>query len=452
MALGLAAVGLVGCAAIAGVSDYAVDPCFEGCADAPNESAMPDSAPPDAPLTRDTGSDAPANDASDASDAADIDAAPPPSPGQSFVTLSGTGVAVGKTGIIMLIARDDAGAPIARTGANVVFTTSGGTSVVTFGAVTDNGDGTYKATFTGVTQGTKLSVSAKLDAAPLTSAPASLRVVNAVATGLTFSIDASNADRAGNFGGKNCVASGLTQWTDLGTSQFAGTLLGFADPCAALSGWAGVGLPDDAYRLTFDGVDDLVDFGAVNALQKYTVLAWIRKTGTGFVASTAGGLTDATPILAKGTAEGESDALDIDYFLAIASTGQLASDYEGSPGSGNNPLTGMTVLADNTWYMVGVTLDASTATRSLWLNGAVDGSVTPTLPPPGSASTLFVVGGAKRSVGGVPCNGVPGASGCGRFQGDIAAVLTYDHVLTQSEIEQNCHSFSSRFGMTTCPN
>ena len=40
----------------------------------------------------------------------------------------------------------------------------------------------------------------------------------------------------------------------------------------------------------------------------------------------------------------------------------------------------------------------------------------------------------------------------GRFKGDVAIVLTYNRALTVSEIEKNCHAFSSRFGMKNCPN
>ncbi|HSO37115.1 MAG TPA: LamG-like jellyroll fold domain-containing protein [Labilithrix sp.] len=437
---------VAGCASVAGVSDYAVDPCFGGTctdgpvgSDGPSESAPPiDGQVPD----QDSGVDAP------------VDAPPPPSPGKSIVTLSGTGVAVGKVAIATLVARDDADVAVPRTGAKVTFKAAGGTSVVTFGPTVDRGDGTYHATVTGVTEGTKIGVSAVIDGAPLTTTPASLRVVNPVTTGLTLSLDAANADRAGNFGGKGCAAAGLVQWTDLTASSFAGALSGFADPCGATSGWGGTGAPENPFRLTFDGVSDHVDFGAVNALQKYTVLAWIRTTGLGFAGTSGtGGLTNVVPILSKGTAEGETDAIDINYYLGITAAGLLASDYEANPGSGTAPLVGATALVANTWTMVGTTLDASAPTRALWLNGASDGTSVPTLPPSGAASAILTIGGARTTGNAAAaCPGAAGSTGCGRFKGDIAVVLTYDHVLTQLEIEKNCHAYSSRFGMLTCPN
>jgi hypothetical protein len=440
---------VAGCTAVAGVSDYAVDPCFGGCPDGQTDAPSSDGPPTSDSPVGEGGIDAPID--------APIDTAPPPSPGQSSVTVVGTGVAVGKITLVTLVAKDELGAPVARTGAKVTFTKSGGTSAVTFGTVTDKGDGTYTAPVTGVTEGTKIAVSAILDGAPLTTAGASLRVVNPVSTGLTFSLDAANADRAGNFGGKGCAAAGLTQWTDLTVSSLPGALSGFVDPCGATSGWAGTGLADSPFRLAFDGVDDHVAFGAVNPLPKYTVLAWIRKAGTGFSGTSGtGGLTNVVPILSKGTAEGETLPLDINYYLGIASTGELASDYEANPGSGNAPLVGATVLTAATWYMVGTTLSLDApASRAIWLNGATDATAVPTLPPFGgpTSTAVLTIGGAKRTdAAGATCPGLAGSTGCGRFEGDVAVVLTYDHALTQAEIEKNCHSFSSRFGMMSCPN
>jgi hypothetical protein len=440
----LASGALAGCVALAGVSDFAVDSCFDGCPDGPTGADGPvgtDTSTGDVSVPVDSSPGVDAADAADATDAAD--AAPPPSPGKSIVTVAGTGVAVGKGAVVTLTAKDAAGNPIARVGSAVVFKTSGGTSVVSIGAVVDKGDGTYRATLTGVTEGTKLDVSATLDGAPLTTAPASLRVINPVTTNLTFSIDAANADRAGNFGGKNCVASGLLQWTDLTVSSFPGALTSFVDPCVATSGWAGNGTVESPFHLAFDGVDDHVNYGAVNSLAKQTVLAWIKKTGPGTPSATTGtgGLLNIVPVITKGTNEAETDTVDINYYLGIASGGQLASDYETSA---NHPLTGATVITSDVWTMIGMTLDVPAGTRVLYLNGASDATEVPTLAPSTGATARLTVGASRTSTGGT--------AGQGAFQGDIAVVLTYDRALTQAEVERNCHSFSSRFGMTTCPN
>lgn len=438
------AMAVAGCAAIAGVSDFAVDPCFDpgpGCSDgqvAKDGSSTDTSTNPDAPVVDpDGGLDA-------------ADASHPASLADSVVTLSAAGVAIGKTVTATLAAKDTTaggGAPLVGAASRITFTMKGGTSVVTFGAVVDAGNGTYTTVVTGVTEGTPLDISATIDGAALTSVAPKLEV-GRVTTGLTFALDAANADRAGSFGGKNCPATGLATWSDLVNVAVSGTLVNFGDSCTGTGAWAGLGTPANPYRLMFNGVDDHVDFGAVNTLQKQTVLAWIRKTAAGTESNTTGGggfdgvaLPRVVPIIAKGTNEGESDDVDINYYLAIASTGVLASEYEHPA---NVPMLGATVIALNTWTMVGMTLDFAAGKRVLYLNANVDAmSVPPANASTGSASRL-IVGGSRTSTGG--------AVGQGAFAGDIALVLTYDRALTKAEIERNCHTFKSRFTGLTCPN
>lgn len=432
VALSLGALG--GCLGVAGISDFRVD---ESVATVDARADAPGDAPP--------GPDASdADSAVDAAVDADADAPVTRSPGLSFVSIPGTGVGVGKGVTVTLTARNEVGDPVPRVGSQVVFTVSGGTSVITVGATTDVGDGTYTAVLTGVTAGTKAQVTALLDGAALRTPPASLRVVNPVSTGLTFSLDASNADRGGNAGGKLCPTTGPTQWEDLTAgSSISGALLGFADPCGVGSGWEGTGTPADPHRLAFDGLDDHVSFGAVNDLQKYTIITWARKTGDGTLASTgSSGLQNVFPIVTKGSREAESGPLDINYYLAISDTHRIAVDYEHVGTSMNSPLVGGSVLRENEWYMLATTLDSAAGARAVYVNGASDGSMTPVAGPASSSATMFVVGGANRT------DGTPE----GRFRGDVALVLTYDRALTVPEIEANCHAFSSRFAMRSCKN
>lgn len=435
---------LAGCVGIAGIGDFEVDPCFDGCADSPTGSeTSTEGGGPDGSIGNETSTDSPAD-------------GPLLSPGLSSVSTSGTGVAVGRSGVVTLVTKNGTGDVVPRTGANVVFTQSGGTSVISFGPVTDVGAGVYRATFTGVTEGTKLSVSATLDGAPLTTAPASVRVVNPVASGRTFWIDAFDADRAGNPGTKGCATAGAATWKDLGTSAFTGTLAGFsATRCGGTSGWNGDGTPGNPFRLTFDGVDDHVSFGAVNTLPKQTLIAWIRTSGPGTKARTSlgnDGLTNVMPIFSKGTAEGESDDIDINYFVGVASTGELAWDYEkaGAGNPNNASLSGTTVLAAGTWYMVALTFDSTASQRIIYLDAKQEATQAASAAPASASSGLLIVGGSRLTSD--TTNTCPGNTGCGRFQGDIAIVQTYNRALSKSEIEQNCHSASSTFGMLTCPN
>src|SRR5688572_2433046 len=81
----------------------------------------------------------------------------------SVVTVSTGTVASGATTALTLQAKDAAGNNLPTGGATVVFTLSGGTSTGTIGATTDNGNGTYSATFTGVLAGTGTTVSATVN-------------------------------------------------------------------------------------------------------------------------------------------------------------------------------------------------------------------------------------------------------------------------------------------------
>ena len=87
----------------------------------------------------------------------------------SVVTTSSGTLASGAQATLTLQAKDAAGNNLASGGATVVFSFSGGTSTGTIGATTDNGNGTYTATFTGVVAGTATTIGATINAAPATS-------------------------------------------------------------------------------------------------------------------------------------------------------------------------------------------------------------------------------------------------------------------------------------------
>jgi hypothetical protein len=101
---------------------------------------------------------------------------------QSSVTRSAVNVMAGSGVTLTLIGRDAAGNPQVSGGATVTFSYSGGTSTGTIGAVTDNGDGTYAATFTGVAAGTAVTLSATIGGASVTSAMPTLLVYSTFST------------------------------------------------------------------------------------------------------------------------------------------------------------------------------------------------------------------------------------------------------------------------------
>ncbi|HMA42336.1 MAG TPA: invasin domain 3-containing protein [Gemmatimonadales bacterium] len=90
----------------------------------------------------------------------------------SLVTTSSGTVAAGAGATLTLQAKDAIGNNLTTGGATVVFTAAGGTSVGTIGATTDHGDGTYSATFTGVTAGTATTLRATVNGVATTSSTA----------------------------------------------------------------------------------------------------------------------------------------------------------------------------------------------------------------------------------------------------------------------------------------
>lgn len=426
---------LAGCLAIAGVSDFRVDEsATEG---GPN---TPDGTTPDGTVPEGGGTDSPIDSPTDA---------PVPSPGLSDVTLASNTIAIGKTVAVILHARNETGERVARTGAKVVFTQADGTAAVTFSNVVDVGDGNYTATATGMKEGSAIKISATIDGALLKAPAPTLRVENVLTTGLTMFLDAENVDGLNHPGATGCPGNGLAAWADRSPTPLAdGSLNDFADPCngAIGSGWAGNGTTANPYRLVFDGVDDYVSFGTVNALPKHSIIAFVKKTGNGVAGITGtGGFNPPNavfPIVAKGTAEGETDNIDINYHLSITQSGKIGSDYEQTGTHTNAPFMGATTLTDNQWMMIATTLDAPTV-RGVWLDGKEDGSSPGGLAPSGAADARLVIGGANQSATITPDRG--------RFKGEIGVVLTYDRALTKAEMEQTCRAFAARFGITTCP-
>lgn len=90
-------------------------------------------------------------------------------PSQSIVVATTASIASGSTATIRLYSRDAAGNVIPSGGRQVAFTASGGTSTGLFSPVTDNQDGTYSASFTGLVAGTVTSIGATIDGVSVTT-------------------------------------------------------------------------------------------------------------------------------------------------------------------------------------------------------------------------------------------------------------------------------------------
>ena len=111
---------------------------------------------------------------------------------QSIITVSASTVASGGTVTLTLQARDSAGNNLTAGGLTVVFGNSGGTSTGTIGGTTDNGDGTYTATFTSVLAGTATTIGATINAAPVTSTLPTITVTPGAASTATSLVSVSS--------------------------------------------------------------------------------------------------------------------------------------------------------------------------------------------------------------------------------------------------------------------
>jgi hypothetical protein len=112
---------------------------------------------------------------------------------RSVVTVSSGTVVSDSAVVLTLQARDQFGNTITTGGQTVVFSASGGTSTGTFGAVTDHGDGTYTATFTGVLAGTATTIGTSIGGSAVTSTLPTVAVTPNFATRLVFHVQPSNA-------------------------------------------------------------------------------------------------------------------------------------------------------------------------------------------------------------------------------------------------------------------
>jgi adhesin/invasin len=104
------------------------------------------------------------------------------SPAKSTVAVAPASVAVGSTATVTLTAKDANGTALTTGGATVVFSLGSGTTVGTFGPVTDNHNGTYTATFTASTVGSN-TIKATLNSQAVTTTAPTITVTAAPAPG-----------------------------------------------------------------------------------------------------------------------------------------------------------------------------------------------------------------------------------------------------------------------------
>ena len=228
----------------------------------------------------------------------------------------------------------------------------------------------------------------------------------------------------------------LLRWMDDNASQSS------PDQVLGLDNVSIATVPVNATKtgLFFNGANQYVTMGAATATlgtSSLTVECWFKRTGTGVGATTGnGGITSAIPLVTKGRGESDGSNVDCNYFLGIDSTtNKLVADFEAQAGvtgitAGQNyPVSGTTVIANNTWYHAAVTYDTSTYTWKLYVNGVLDATQTnPTGAVPRNDSIQhFGIGSAFTSTG----------VAAGFFQGVIDEARVWSVARTPAQILAN---------------
>jgi len=159
-------------------------------------------------------------------------------------------------------------------------------------------------------------------------------------------------------------------------------------------------------HLTFDGNDDFVRMDyAPDLSSNFTVMAWIRNTGSNNPASDQA-------IIAK--SNGTSG-----FTLYDRTNNRIRMEWTDAV-LGNNTITGNTQIPPNEWHHVTVAYSGGTA--RLYIDGVQDTSVS--LNPPAATSHAFSIGAQFRSQSDIR----------NFFKGDIEEVRIWDTALTVDQI------------------
>ncbi len=187
--------------------------------------------------------------------------------------------------------------------------------------------------------------------------------------------------------------------------------------------------------LQFGGTNSYATFGnnAALGLSQFTLECWFRREGTGTTTTTGTGGVTAIPIISKGTDDGNGTTNDINYFLGILSSdNKIVADFEegtGQPTPGlNHPVTGTTVIQNNTWYHVAATYDG--VNWKIYLNGILETTLAVNRIPQSASIEHAGIGTTMKSTG----------TASGFFNGRIDEARIWNSAKTISEIQNNINT------------
>lgn len=158
--------------------------------------------------------------------------------------------------------------------------------------------------------------------------------------------------------------------------------------------------------LEFDGVNDYVDCGNMGKPTQWTVVVWIKPTGSltdgAIVKSRKGNYTEWGPEILKGR-------------LRTYITDEVGDTYQLATSS-----IGASELPVGTWSYIGITVDGSYV--KFYLNGILHDTITQTKQMTGTSGSLSI--------------GRSGSSNSSYWRGTIDEVRIYNRALTETEIKE----------------
>jgi hypothetical protein len=169
-------------------------------------------------------------------------------------------------------------------------------------------------------------------------------------------------------------------------------------------------------------------------LSAFTLEMWMRRDGPGVGTNTGtGGIPDAIPLLAKGRAESEAAAVDVNYLLGIrASDNVLCADFEEGAGGGspsqNHPVAGTTAITTGIWHHVAATYDGTT--WRLYLDGNLEATLAVAQPVASASDVAVSLATALNSTN----------LAAGFFDGVVDEVRIWNLARTQAEIQSTANS------------
>ena len=307
---------------------------------------------------------------------------PPPAPSAttSTVATSSATVVSGSSATITLQVKDQNGANMTTGGLVVAFSLGGsGTSTGTIGAVTDNSNGTYTASFTGVLAGTAREVNATMGGAAVTTAAPTITVTPGAPSASTSTVASGSAT----------VASGSTTTLTLTTKDAAGNSVTSGGATVAFALTSGGTSAGTIGAVTDNGNGT---YGAVfTATTAGTARAIATTLNTAAVSTTAPSIT----VVPGPVSAGQSTAEVSPTSVTVGGTATLtvrARDAAGNAhtaggvtvaftkGAGTSDGTISTVV-DNANGTYAATFSATTAGSARTIGATVNGTaITSTLP------------------------------------------------------------------------